>query len=127
MDFSDLMVSQARALLVMFSAGILVESFWQLKKYITGIAFWICSAVTVSMFLYYSTYGRITLYCVTGFFAGLILWKKICCGIIKQVWLEKEEGAAENSKTTARSSISIRPESKGWRKDKRKKSAKKKR
>lgn len=140
--FSELIISQAKALCVMIAAGILVGMLWQIKRFIKGrfaqrslfhkgskalleCMFWICSVITISMFMYYSTYGRLTLYSAAGFLIGLILWKKQCCVILKEVWVEKEEGAAENSKTTARSSISIRPENKGWKKDRRRKSAKK--
>ena len=132
---TDLIILQAKAVAVMFCAGVLVESLWQLKKYakpkvsrrakgIIEIAFWICAAIAISRFLYYCAFGRLTLYSVIGFFAGLILWKKLCCGILKEVWVEKEEAA--NLKTTARSSISIRPENRGWKKGGQKRLKKKK-
>ena len=138
--FSELIISQAKALCVMIAAGILVGMLWQIKRFIKGrlthrsmfhkgskslleCMFWICSAITISMFMYYSTYGRLTLYSAAGFLIGLILWKKQCCVILKEVWVEKEEAA--NLKTTVRSSISIRPESRGWKKGRRRKGAKK--
>lgn len=132
---TDLIILQAKAVAVMFCAGVLVGSLWQLKKYakhrlsrrakvIIEIAFWICAAIAISRFLYYCAFGRLTLYSVIGFFAGLILWKKLCCGILKEVWVEKEEAA--NLKTTARSSISIRPENRGWKKGGQKRLKKKK-
>lgn len=151
---AELMILQAKAVAVMFCAGVLVESLWQLKNrakcrfcrkkedalkanekiatyrrmwlresFIEG-AFWISAAVILCKFLYYGAFGRLTLYSVAGFFAGLLLWKKLCCVILKEVWVEKEE--AVNSKTTARSSISIRPENRGWKKDGQKRRKKKK-
>ena len=129
--FSDLIISQAKALGVMFCSGVLVEIFWQIKKYakhrVIDCLFWAGAFATISMFMYYGSFGKVTLYSVAGFFAGLLLWKKICCGIINNVWVENEEGAAENLKTTARSSIPIRPESRGWKKGRRRKGAKKRR
>ena len=133
---TELIILQAKAVAVMFCAGVLVEILWQLKKYaksrvwkcekakrhiikVMGLIFieslfWVVSAVIISRFLYYCSFGRLTLYSAIGFFAGLILWKKLCCVILKEVWVEKEEAA--NLKTTVRSSISIRPESRGWKK-----------
>lgn len=143
---TELIILQAKAVAVMFCAGVLVEILWQLKKYaksrvwkcekdkrhiikVMGLIFieslfWAVAAVIISRFLYYCAFGRLTLYSVIGFFAGLILWKKLCCGILKEVWVEKEEAA--NLKTTARSSISIRPENRGWKKGGQKRRKKKK-
>ena len=103
---SELMMLQAKSVAVMFCAGISVELLWQLKKYAKGrisnrhtknhkcagscaqrvlieIGFWAISAVVISRFMYYGSFGRLTLYSVAGFFVGLILWKKLCCVIIK--------------------------------------------
>lgn len=143
---TDLIILQAKAVAVMFCAGVIVESLWQLKKYakrragqgeerkhrirktmgkiLIESAFWGTSSVVLCKFLYYSTFGVLTLYSAAGFFVGLLLWKKICCGIINNVWVEKEE--AENLRTTARSSISIRPENKGWKKGGQRRQKKKK-
>lgn len=106
MTFSELIISQSKAVAVMFCAGIAVETLWQLKIYAKGrscqrrdkkckgfrvmakgaaleAGFWVGAAVILCEFLYYGSFGRITLYSAIGFFAGLLLWKKICCGIIK--------------------------------------------
>lgn len=101
---SELIILQTKAAAVMFGAGILVESLWRLKNNAKGrlcreksakpvkdkagrilieSAFWIICTVIICEFLYYAGFGRITLYSVAGFFAGLLLWKKICCVIIK--------------------------------------------
>lgn len=121
MEFTELITSQAKTLAVMAAAGVLVESLWQIKKrikikkWISEIAFWAAAAVSIPMFLYYCAYGAPSVHAAIGFFAGLLLWKKICCGIIKEVWVENDE--AENSKTTAALSISKTQENRGWKKD----------
>lgn len=79
---TELIILQAKAVAVMFCAGIAVESLWQIKKHakhraIAEVIFWISSAVIISKFLYYSAFGRMSLYSAAGFFAGLLLWKKI--------------------------------------------------
>ena len=95
MEFSDLIISQAKALMVMFCAGILTEMLWRVKCFaksrlshraagaVVEFAFWICSAMVISMFMYYATYGKPTIYSAIGFLAGFLLWKKICCVILK--------------------------------------------
>ncbi len=136
---TELIILQAKAVFAMFCAGVIVETMWQLKNYakskvllknkniiILEGMFWLITSVVFSKFLYYSTFGRITLYTVIGFLTGLLLWKKICCAIIKEVWVEKEEGAAANLKTTARSSTLIKLEKRGWKRDRQKKGARKK-
>ena len=142
---TDLITLQAKAVAVMFCAGVLVESLWQLKKYaksrvwkcekakrhiikVMGLIFieslfWAVAAVIISKFLYYCAFGKLTLYSAAGFFAGLLLWKKICCGILKIVWVEKEE--VENLKTTAKLSVSKKRENRGWKKGELKRKKKK--
>ena len=147
-ELTDLIISQGKTFIVMICAGIAVYSLWKFKECSKGIVqismrkrktvlkiglcvlieavFWAAAAVTISEFLYYCAYGRISLHAAASFFTGLLLWKKICCGILKEVWVEKDEDEAENLKTTARSSISNRPENKGWKRGTRKKGEKKK-
>ena len=55
---------------------------------------------------------------------GLLLWKKICCVIIRP-WVKDD--AAKNSKITARSSIWSRPGRKGWKREGRRGSGKRRR
>lgn len=117
--FTELIISQVKTILVMFCCGIMVESFWQVKKILhkkTGFRvvwvleegiFWAASAAALSMFLYYCAFGEISFHAALGFLAGLLLWKKICCGIIDP-WEKRD--AAENLKTTAKSSIWTRQE-----------------
>lgn len=130
-EFTELIIGQVRTVLVMLCAGVVTESLWQMKKRLQAAVktvffdalFWISAAVTVSMFLYYCDFGKVTVHAALAFFTGLLLWKKICCGIINDVWVENEE--AENLKTTAKLSASKRLENKGWPKGRQRRKKKK--
>lgn len=110
----------------MFCCGIAVQSFyfgksiWQSYScrwgswLIKELFFWAASAVTVSRFLYYCSFGQITFHATAAFLTGLLLWKKMHCGIIT-LWAKKEE--VDNLRTTARLSTSTRRERKGWKKE----------
>lgn len=88
-EFTDLIISQAKTLSVMFCAGILVETLWQLKKRVqpvsasrvwnvlTELIFWVASGAALSAFLYYCAYGRLSFHAIMGFLAGFLLWKKV--------------------------------------------------
>ena len=141
LQITDLIAEQIKTVAVMFSAGVVVGSLWTIKKYgqvkigetkIIGrikvkesieIIFWIVTAIVYSNFLYYCSYGVITFHGIIGFLTGLLLWKKICCGILKTVWAEKEE--VENLKTIAKLSTSKRLENNDWKKGKLKRKKKK--
>ena len=131
-EFTALIAEQAMIFGVMFCAGIAIESLWQLKNHvrrrrksmIPEIIFWPAAGIVLSKYLYYCAYGKLSLYAGIAFFSGLILWKKIWCAIIKEVWVEKDE--AENSRTTAESLTSNKQEKKGWKKGVRRKGEKKK-
>lgn len=128
--FTELILTQTKTLVVMMACGIAVETLWQLKKILQGAAvstwtwvmeeilFWAASGAALSMFLYYSAFGEISFHAMIGFLTGLLLWKKICCGIISS-WEKRD--AADNLKATARSSTWTRQE-----KNVRKKGVKKK-
>lgn len=112
MELTELIRQQIKIVVVMAAAGVLTESLWQLrylmqlraKRFAAAIVwellFWVSAATVISSFMYYCSFGRITFYGAAGFLAGLLLWKKNCCGIIS-AWVETDE--AENSKTTAKS------------------------
>lgn len=133
---SELITRQAETLAVMFCGGVFTESLWQARKLLqlkTGsrflravgeIGFWISSAAVISAFLYYCAFGKISFHALLGFWAGLLLWKKICCVIIRP-WVKDD--AAKNSKITARSSIWSRPGRKGWKREERRGSGKRRR
>lgn len=146
-EFTALIVSQAKTLIVMACAGILTGVVWESKriiqkklsilldeeqryfrilatKYIIEVVFWIVITVIISNFLYYCAYGKPSVHAAAGFFTGLLLCRKKCCDIIKTVWVENEE--AESSKTTARSLALMRPENKGWTKGGQRRKKKKK-
>lgn len=95
---TELIVSQAKTVGIMFCAGILTELMWQAKKRLSAtvsghvigkrnsaarilrkclaeLIFWIFAAAAVSMFLYYCSYGKITFHAVIGFAAGITFWK----------------------------------------------------
>lgn len=119
---TELVVDQAIAVLVMMAAGVFVESLWQAKGllqrrsggrlllWMEELAFWAASAAALSMFLYYCSFGKLTVHGILGFLAGLLLWKKICCGIIS-AWENNDE--ADNSKAAAKSSTWRKPGSSG--------------
>ena len=102
MLFTELIMTQAKTLGVMAAAGIMVETLWQLKrymwhgvykagntsagerkqyryisvlKYVLDMGFWILAAMTISMFLYYSAYGKLSVHALLGFLIGFLLWK----------------------------------------------------
>ena len=53
-------------------------------QFLTEITFWFAAAATLSGFLYYCAYGKLSVHAAAGFFAGLLLWKKILrCGILR--------------------------------------------
>lgn len=113
-QLTELIVSQAKTAAVMFCAGILVESLWQLKDclqrmdpgrglwVLEEILFWAASGTALSAFLYYCAYGRISIHACTGFFIGLLLWKKLWHCVMMGSWVKDDE--AHNLKTTAKSS-----------------------
>ena len=126
MHLAQIITEQLRSVLVMAAAGVLTESIWQLKRKVqsvlckdpaggvmthTGrciaaiisaeIAFWACAFTILSLFLYYSSFGLVTFHGIVSFLAGVLLWKKICCGII-DAWVKTD--AAQNSVTAAVSS-----------------------
>ena len=98
---TELIVHQMKTVGVMFCAGVILESLWMIRSFmmnkteglkkaakwprklmIEGL-FWMAAAIVIPTFLYYCSYGKVTWYGIIGFLIGLLLWKKICCGIIK--------------------------------------------
>lgn len=55
----------------------------RLRRAIIDLHFWIAAAFVLSMFLYYCAWGKLSVHAGLGFFAGLLLWKKMCCAIIR--------------------------------------------
>lgn len=50
--------------------------------YLTG---WLCAGFLFSEFLYRGSHGVVTLYGILSMSVGILLWKKIIYGIIKEV------------------------------------------
>ena len=86
------------------------EGGWQsahpLARAMVEILFWSVTTLIISMFLYYCAWGKLSVHAGLGFFTGLLLWKKMCCAIIK-TWEKTDE--AKNLKITARSSTWRKP------------------
>ena len=104
------------------------EGGWQsahpLARAMVEILFWSVTTLIISMFLYYCAWGKLSVHAGLGFFTGLLLWKKMCCAIIK-TWEKTDE--AKNLKITARSSIWSRPGRRGWKREGRRGSGKRRR
>ena len=125
-EFTELITEQAETIAVMFCAGVLTETLWRIKTQIQllthsrilyiaeELGFWAAAAAALSAFLYYCSFGKISFHAALGFFAGLLLWKKICY-VIMSTWVKNDE--AKNSKTTARLLTWKRPGGSGWKKD----------
>ena len=107
------------------SAG---EGGWQsahpLARAMVEILFWSVTTLIISMFLYYCAWGKPSVHAGLGFFTGLLLWKKMCCAIIK-TWEKTDE--AKNLKITARSLTWRKPAPGGSKKDGQRKKKRKKR
>lgn len=77
-ELTELIVSQARTLIVMAAAGVFVESMWQIKKriitkrWISEVMFWAAAAAAISAFLYYCAFGKLSMHAAAGFLTGLV-------------------------------------------------------
>ena len=100
------------------------QSAHPLARAMVEILFWSVSTLIISMFLYYCAWGKLSVHAGLGFFTGLLLWKKMCCAIIK-TWEKTDE--AKNLKITARSSTWRKPAPGGSKKDVQRKKKRKKR
>lgn len=81
---------------VMLGAGVTIMIFYELftfikiktkpgKKmtFIQDILFWLFASILTSSFLYYCSFGRLSIHAFIAFGAGAVLWKKFFYGIIK--------------------------------------------
>ena len=100
------------------------QSAHPLARAMVESLFWSVSTLIISMFLYYCAWGKLSVHGGLGFFTGLLLWKKMCCAIIK-TWEKTDE--AKNLKITARSSTWRKPAPGGSKKDVQRKKKRKKR
>ena len=108
---TELITRQAGTLAVMAGAGVLTETLWQVlhllqqrasSKYIRLLQeslFWAVCCAVIPEFLYYAAYGRLSVHAFLGFSAGVLLWTKICCGIISAGVKDDEvHGAGQKTK-----------------------------
>ena len=86
-ELTDLIVNQLKAVGTMAAAGVLIAVLWNIKNkfksIIAEIIFWIIAAITVPMFLYYCTYGKITFCALLGMVTGLVIYKFFISKFIK--------------------------------------------
>lgn len=103
-EFTDLIISQAKMLAVMFCAGVLVQIIWQGKRRVqqciaegakqkqrikchpagrqvlhalAEVLFWVAAGAILSAFLYYCSYGRLSFLAFVGFWVGFCVWNKV--------------------------------------------------
>ena len=73
------------------------------------LLFWILAAFLFSQFLYRASYGAMSWYGLAAFGAGMILWKKVFCGILNQKdTVQIYNGDKKDEKKDKRESQSIR-------------------
>lgn len=95
MAINPLIEHQALEAFVMFFAGmavmILHQIFSWLKRkantgkymsFVLDLIFWLTAAVLTTLFLNYACFGKLSFHSGAAFVIGLVLWKKIFCGII---------------------------------------------
>lgn len=92
---NPLIIDQSFEFVIMLFAGMTIMLFHDLYRKVTGklkpgkkisfiqdILFWLFAALLTSSFLYYSSYGRLSIHALLAFGAGAVLWKKFFCGTI---------------------------------------------
>lgn len=93
---NPLIIDQSFEFVIMLFAGMTVMLFHdgliklkaKLKpgsrmSFIQDILFWLFAALLTSSFLYYCSYGRMSVHAFIAFGAGAVLWKNLFCGTIK--------------------------------------------
>ena len=87
-SLTALIKEQAYECLVMFGCGLAFMIMWQVCSFFSRrwkirtwvrilleIGFWLVVAAVVSEFLFYCSYGKISVHSIIAFGAGLLLWK----------------------------------------------------
>lgn len=59
-------------------------------EFLLDIVFWVLISLIFSSFLYYASYGKVSVHSFIGFFAGLILWRACFYGTIKDKFKGKK-------------------------------------
>jgi spore cortex biosynthesis protein YabQ len=92
---NPLIIDQSFEFVIMLLAGMTIMMFFNVFQRIKGklkpgrrlsfiqdILFWLFAALLTSSFLYYCSYGRLSVHAFVAFGAGAVLWKKFFCGTI---------------------------------------------
>jgi spore cortex biosynthesis protein YabQ len=92
----QLIKDQAFEFVIMLWAGMIVMLFFDIFimiknkrkvrkgiSFIQDILFWIFASLLTSAFLYYASYGQLSVHAFIAFGVGVILWKKFFYGIIR--------------------------------------------
>ncbi len=92
---SSLIQSQIFHIIIMCCSGILFMIIWEtaswcghimrtgrISKAFFEIILWIFQGFTAAAFLYYCSYGKVSIHSFCGFAAGTVLWKTYFCGTI---------------------------------------------
>ncbi|MDD2189750.1 MAG: spore cortex biosynthesis protein YabQ [Eubacteriales bacterium] len=92
---NPLIIDQSFEFVIMLFAGMTIMLFHDIyirirsrlksgktMAFIQDILFWLFAAILTSSFLYYCSYGRLSIHALIAFGAGAILWKKFICGTI---------------------------------------------
>ena len=92
---NQLIKDQAFEFIIMLWAGMIVmilyDIFMRIKNktkprssvsFIQDILFWVFASLLTSAFLYYCSYGQLSVHGFIAFGVGAILWKRYFCGII---------------------------------------------
>lgn len=92
---NPLIIDQSFEFVIMLFAGMTImlfhDIFIRIKdklkprnmiSFFQDIIFWLFASLLTSSFLYYCSYGRLSIHALIAFGAGAVLWKKFFCGKI---------------------------------------------
>ena len=93
---NPLIINQVFEFIIMFAAGSTVMIFYDLFtavknkikpgssiSFLQDILFWIFAAILTSSFLYYCSFGQLSVHALLAFGLGAVLWKKFFYDTIK--------------------------------------------
>ena len=94
-SINPLILNQSFEFVIMLFAGMTIMLFHDLYlllrnklkpgkrvSFIQDILFWLFAALLTSSFLYYCSFGRLSIHALLAFGIGAVLWKKYFCGTI---------------------------------------------
>lgn len=92
---TDLIARELHQIFIMFCCGLSMMVLFmgrdqlmkrcgsrKLLKAVIYLVFWLCAAFLFYRFLYSASHGVVTVYGLLAMAAGILLWKKVICGII---------------------------------------------